>query len=460
MKKIPFFGLGLFLFLFSTNAQAQDCRKLFASGNLVGACKCFVKKAKDLGPGAKLSSDSRVSKGRFLRNGGICFKAVANRERNPSKASELLIQAVDPLELYLSEKLYENSSMKRATEKLLSEVRRQIGFASVTIIASNPGAKICWQNGSKSKCSTGAIWKTKLVPGAYTIRVTYPLKPPVTKSKQVKLSPRTDKTFLFTQPVKKIGLLSVATNDAKTMMYLSGGKLKSPLNHTGLFWTKKLTPGDYLLTIIFPGLKPIKKKIKIVESQTVPVIINKPGPPVLLIHTAPTNARVFIDGKYRGNTGIRLKLKPGTRKIELRKGCFLMFKKELQMAPNKEYNVSEILKRDPVYLDWLKKKREVKKQSKTFAWVMLFGGLALAGGGGAMYGLASGQHATANEWRGFNTKNYNDHAGLGNTFHTLGHVGVGIGAVVAGIGVVSLASGGGPGSQYDLPCKVPMRRSN
>jgi hypothetical protein len=440
---------GVVAFVLAAPAFAQQaCYGLFRKRDYSGASNCFMKEAKKLG--ANPTGSKLLQKGRLMRNAAISLDRGA-KNSSPAKAVGYKLRAITILQQYLKQKLYGNSStMKGATNKLLQKLQGSIGYARISIVTNHPKAKACITSKSVNKCNTGTFWNSKVLPGAYQIVVTYPLSPPVTRNKSITAAPRTQRTHVFTPPVKKLSLLSVVTNDAKATLLLKSKKLKAPKTHTGSSWTTELSPGPYQLMVIYPGQAPLKKTFTMQEGKPQVFVFTKPGPPVVVINTTPIYTQVFINGKYRGNTGIRLKLKPGTIKLELKRGCYVPFVKTMTVKANQEYAVSEILKRDPAYLAWKTKK---KSNSGTVIGVsVLIAGVVIGGVGGLMYGLSAGKHSEAIAARPSDFGAYQQLAGENNTYVTVGHIGAGLGAVGIGTGVFLLATQ----SSNKPSCQVPL----
>lgn len=432
------------------NAQAR-CYSLFSKRAFVQAANCFETEAKKMG--AAPQGTRRLKKGRMLRNAALCLDRAAKRS-NATRAAGLRIRAMGVLSRYLKQKLYPDGSTRAATRKLLGKLRRQIGYATLTIVTNQPNAKVCITGTDFRQCKTSAYWNIRLLPKNYQIEVTYPLSPPVTKRRSFKAIPRTQRTLVFSPPVNRKGLLSVVTGDPKATIILKGGKLKTPLTQTGGLWTKELAPGTYELMVIYPNVAPLKKRFVIKQGQPSAQVFTKPGPPVLVINTTPINAQVFINGRYMGNTGIRLKLTPGKTKVELKRGCYQLVSRTLNLKANTEEYLSVILKRDPAYVAW----RSSKKTggSSVLGWVLVGGGVALAGLGGAMQGLAGMRYNEGLQVRPLNFQEYQRLATENNAFGATAIGGFVAGGALLTIGIVSLAMAR-PKSRYDVPCQIRLK---
>lgn len=439
-------------FIFSVpSAFAADCYSLFRKKQFVQASQCFEQEAKAIG--AQPTGNNKIKKGRLLRNAALCLDRAAKRSGGTRAASHRS-KAIELLQLYLKEKLCGSSSTCRATQKMLRKVKSQIGYTRITLVTNHPKATACIKASGFNACQTGALWNTKLLPKTYTVSVTYPSNPPTTRTQNFTAVPHTQKTLMFTPPVKKIGLLSIVTSDPRANILLTGGSLKTPQKHVGALWTKELNEGRYEITVVYPGQSPIKRSVQITTGKASSELFTKPGPPVVIINTTPINAQVFVNGRYMGNTGLRLKLKPGTTKIEIKRGCYEPVTRTLQLAANKETYISVMLKRDPIYLAWSNKKNN--GSSGALGWASLIGGVALAGAGGAMYGVAGGKRKEALDVRPSNFKKYQGLASENNTFVTIGHIGLGLGVVGIGVGVATLLMSR-PQSKFSLACKVKLK---
>jgi hypothetical protein len=436
-------------------AQA-DCYQLFQRQQYEKAASCFVDLAQTMG--TPTTTDAKIRKGRLLRNAAMSLDRAA-KGNDARGAAIQRSNALGLLGRYLSEQLYESESQRKATEDLMAKMREQIGYARLVIVTNHQGAKICvHQEKASPQCQTGMLWETRLLPQTYQIEVTYPLDPPVSKRQTFEALPRTDRTLVFTPPIKQQGLLSIVTDDPQADITISGSNLKVPLTHRGANWSQNLMAGNYEVVIAYPGQAAMRQTFAIATGKPTILLFRKPGPPVLIVNTTPINAQVFIDGKYHGNTGLKLNLQPGVRQIELRRGCYQIIKRTLTMEANREYVVSEILQRDPVYLQW----QNTSKGPNTKAiagWSAMIAGVLLAGTAGIMHGLASSRQGDALNQRAYNFTGYKQLADEGNLYRTVGHTGIAIGTVGIGVGVGFILAAR-PQSRYDLACQIPIQKED
>ncbi len=450
-------GLGVvFCTLLCGFDASANCLTLFRQKKFEAASRCFVKQAEKVGPSGTLSSTQKIQKGRLLRNAALTLTRGA-KQSSSTRAAGMRSKAITLLKRYLSEGLFESSGMKSNTEKQLQALEKQIGYTNLTVVTNHPAAEICLQAGSFKKCKRAMLWTLKLLPKTYQTTVTYPLKPPVTQSKVLTALPRTRKTLVFTPPVKSESLLSIVTGDTGATMSLQNLKTKKSLVHRGGFWSKTLSPGVYQLKLIYPGRPAIQRTVTMKKGRPEILVFRKPGPPVLIINTTPINAQVYIDGKYRGNTGIKLKLKVGQRNVELRRGCFVIYKKMLTLKPNEERSLSVVLQRDAAYIKW--KKASKGSGGAIAGWSVLAVGALAAGTGGVMQGLASGKHGEALTVRGYDLNKFQTLADEGNTFRTVGYTGIAVGVVGIGVGIATLIATR-PVARTSIPCQVPLKEQN
>ncbi|HAA53323.1 MAG TPA: hypothetical protein DCE42_01125 [Myxococcales bacterium] len=445
--------LGVCLLCFAPlSAMAANCYKLYSGGQLGPAADCFALEGKSLGTG-KLGAATRFKKGRLLQNAIVLYSQAAKKASGPA-ATKLRLKGIQLFNVYRTERLHDNRAKLRQLSKLVSDMRRKVGFATLTILANHKQAKICVSGNLFQKCKTANTWTLRIQPGSFTIKLTYPLSPPVQKQQEVKLAPNQKLTKIFFPPVKKDGQLSVIANHPQTRMILAGGKLSTPKTHTGPFWALTLTQGTYKLQIIYPKMKPIIKTIEIKAGKTQTVMTNPPPPPVLNIVSVPRDARVFINGRYLGKTPFRQKIDVGTYNIELQKGCYLTATRSLKVSGDKAMDIKFSLKRDPVHQQWQQRKKTAPGK-QIIGWTTIAAGVVLGAGSVFLNVLANNEHTLAQNARPYDFEEFKSRGEQGNTFRTLGLAGGVAGTASLGFGIYSLVTAF-PAPEYRLPCKNKM----
>ena len=91
-------------------------------------------------------------------------------------------------------------------------------------------------------------------------------------------------------------------------------------------------------------------------------------------------------------------------------------------------------------------------------WTSLAIGVLVIGGAGAMHGVATTRQNEALDQRAYDFEGYQNLANSGNTFRSIGHVGIAVGTVGIGVGISALLLSRTP-SKYGLSCRVPIKET-
>jgi hypothetical protein len=400
-----------------------------------------------------LSSERRTEKGRLLRNGALSFVRAATKAKR-TEAAWMRERATQLLRLYDREKLYESEAVRRATLQLRQKIQAEIGYADLSIVTNNPQAKACLKGYRFQECKIQMIWNLRVRPGRYALEATYPGG--AVEKRALDLGPMQRETVVLSPPTAE-GQITIVSNAPNAMMRIEGGELSAPIMQTGNLWVPQLKPGSYVITITYPGQSPQSKPFIVAVGKPVALIFNPPGPPAVRVVTQPDGVSVFVGGQYRGKTDIRLLLKEGKQEIVLRKTCYLERKVSVEAIANQEKQVNLKMERDPAFLVWQKNQQGLRGR-QIFGWSMLAGGIVIGGVGGAMHGVATIRHNDAEARRAAPSTfaQYQSLAEEGNTFRTIGHVGVGVGGAAVIVGVVGLfLAQSTPLSE--VPCKVRLQ---
>ena len=96
-----------------------------------------------------------------------------------------------------------------------------------------------------------------------------------------------------------------------------------------------LDAGTHDLKLSKDGYKDVHDKFNITTGINTPLSYTLlSSDRHIIISSNPSNARVYIDGEYRGSTPLTIKEKPGTYKLELKKYDYKKFKKKITVSEN------------------------------------------------------------------------------------------------------------------------------
>ena len=96
-----------------------------------------------------------------------------------------------------------------------------------------------------------------------------------------------------------------------------------------------LDAGTHNLKLSKDGYKDVHDKFNITTGINTPLSYTLlSSDKHIIISSNPSNARVYIDGEYRGSTPLTIKEKPGTYKLELKKYDYKKFKKKITVSEN------------------------------------------------------------------------------------------------------------------------------
>ncbi|TNE44697.1 MAG: PEGA domain-containing protein [Deltaproteobacteria bacterium] len=446
--------LSLLVWLSWSSVAWADCYRLYRNNQPEQAGDCFVESARKLGSGKGLSEAQRLRKGRLLRNAALCFDKVA-KNLPVENASVLREKAIAQLSLALKEDLLEGVTGKQEALALRSRIEKSIGRMELTLLTGRSDASVCVSAKGWKSCQVGAIWKLKLLPRTHKVVVRY--KGGEQQSRTLSPKPFGRIAMVFA-PKERASATTVVTNHPEATLTLLSSVLVKPIVAKGEAFSKELKPGTYKLKVLYPNGQSLQRTLKVVEGKPRVVVLRPPGPPVLVVNTTPINAQVYVDGKYRGNSSLRLVLQPGTRTVELRRGCFHIVKRTMEAKANQTYTIASVLKREAVYLQWLNTKQRGPRMMP-IGWVVLASGALIAGVGGLMHGLANDRHEQALQARPIRFDTYQQQATEGNTFRTVGYVGLGLGVLGLGAGVTTLLMSRTQ-TKFQLPCRVRIKPSN
>lgn len=140
----------------------------------------------------------------------------------------------------------------------------------------------------------------------------------------------------------KEGTLRLASTPAGARIFLNGeSRGITPLE-------LKIPPGEHMLKLSLENHQEWEERIRIAEGRDYPVNVTlKPivRESVLSLTSVPSNASVFIDGTAKGKTPLRLKLPPGSYKVQLKLSRYRDWESSVQLIADEEYPLKVTLTR-------------------------------------------------------------------------------------------------------------------
>ncbi len=372
-------------------AVNANCTTLFQQKKYDKAAACFRKEAQRLGAGATLSQIQRWSKGRLLRNAATCYKQAAHRA-TPAQAAFWREQAMLLWKKYQAEKLYENQSRRQEADRQIQSLRREIGYATLTMKVVGDAANICLHGYRFKRCQKGKQWRVEVRPGSLRI-----------------LGQR--------------------------------GKQRTQIKLT-------LAPGSKVSRILQIG--PVIGRKRPVPKR--PVLVS------LRIQSNPSGATVFLAGRRVGKTPLSHKLSKSLHSIRVSLPCYRDQMISLKNGASRTLSVT--LKPSSKYTQWLASQKS-SGAHRIWGWVVLSSGVAAVVLGTVGQIVASNEHAKAENQKLVytNAKDvkvmnaaaalYEQTASNGNTWRTVGYIGLGVGVAGIGVGLTRLLTLS-PGSKK--PC--------
>jgi hypothetical protein len=164
--------------------ERARCVDLFKQKEFNKAADCFENTAKKLGDSASLSSAVKSEKGQYLRNAAAALDKAATKEKQSEIAAFLRERAIQLLQQYQKEQLFETDNRKLTALAQQTSIHKKIGYASLAIVTNSDQATILLEGYRFAQRATGN-WNQSMRPGPYKITVTYQGKPSIIREIRV-----------------------------------------------------------------------------------------------------------------------------------------------------------------------------------------------------------------------------------------------------------------------------------
>lgn len=433
---------------------AESCGKLFSEKKFTEASSCFVRLAK--------ATATAQEKGRFLRNAIISLESQGKALRAPIQRAYTCHQILKLLKAHERQRLpFRDGSEKRQYEQKKQTCLKRAGYGQITVVSRHEKAKICVTGGADQRtprCQVGSVHTfQRLLPGAYNVNVAYPLNPPMSATRAMKLGLDQKLNLLFDPPYVP---LNIVTNDAKARVEVSSRILSSIRVKVGKKVQFRLPLGSHKVRVFYPNYPPKTKQVRLSSTSPDSLVFSPPPPVWIQVKSEPVGTKVYINKTYYGQTPLRLRLQAGGYQMELLRPCFLgqtrSIKVQAQTSGDQVYSFK--LLRDPVW----KLQRADESQKRVVAWSALgvAGGVLGVSVGLLIYGQIQVGDAKAileGKSNNFNIidnpDKYKEFATSGNTFTGTSLVGFGLSAAIAGFGFYYMLSAS-PKPESQLLCQT------
>ncbi len=445
----------LFAFVCVGEAWAADCVQFFRKGQPKEAGECFQKQADDLGESSKLPPIMRYRKGRLMLNAARLYVRAAEQSKNKEEQIGLYNRALGLYRRYMAEELFESEPRKREMQREMKKLEALVPATPValprveppkakvqsklTILSGDEKALICVSKESgMRRCQKGAAWTLGLSPGPYLLSAEYPSSTPQTRLFTMKAGHRA--TYAFAPPYGETPV-TIETQDKQARLTLEGGPLLAPLTAQTARWEVRLQPGRYRLMVAHPQSAPYPRSFQVIQGT--PLQIDVPRPSIQLrLTSTPPQAQIFVDGVYSGLTPSKLFVSRGSYTLKIKRVCYRSVERRVD-AEEGGAHIPFFLEKDAETQSWLQKKQRSRLHPAAI-WVPFFAGLALVGLGGLGYGMGASAHQEATRQRRLyeNAQTgmepyavaYENAARSGNSFVTMGHLGMVLGLIGMGVG--------------------------
>ncbi|MCB9640550.1 MAG: PEGA domain-containing protein [Myxococcales bacterium] len=442
-----FAGLLCLSYVFPSQAKAQDlkrCAALFRQRLLVPAAECFLQMADLLGESGKIKPIERFKKGRLLLNAARLFNRASKKSATSDEKLLLFERSLKLFDRYLQEKLFETQVRRRSILSERGRLLKKHLFAKLRVYAYHPKAQICVQGAKQIKrCQTSYLWDFYLPEGAYKIALTYPDSAPIYRT--VKLEATETYNHGFSPPFHE-SFVEFSTDDNATQLLLRGAALLEPLRGKGKLWRVKLPPGPYTVEIRYPKALPFQRTFQVSLAEK--LVLRYPRPTAkIIITSSPSQAQVFIEELYSGQTPLTLLVPEGDFLLHVRSFCHKTLQKKVTVLPKSSYKLHLQLTAEDKYNTW-KRYQTSLPQKRILGWSAIVGGLFLAGLATGSYIAGNISYRDALQQRAlyYSTRTnfdqhieaYASHAQAANLWTTVGHISAPLGAVAIGLGIHQL----------------------
>ncbi len=223
--KLGYHTLGLCLVgcLFASSAWSIEvdvlCVKFYQSMQFRKAALCFRSLSDAMGDLRRLKRRQRLQKGRYLRNAAMSFQRAATQQTKPPLQLVLKEQALRLYKHILRGRLCETASRCKRLQKRMTDLKKSIGYASLSIQVVGRVKRISVYGFHFSHQISGS-WKGSLRPGRYKVVVVYPQS--LAQEKALTLKPGESQQFVV-RPLRRQAPRQTRVPTYSWVGYIGGG---------------------------------------------------------------------------------------------------------------------------------------------------------------------------------------------------------------------------------------------
>jgi len=434
----------LLFLLFTTSAYAAkaNCKGYFANQQYTRAASCFLRQSESIPLSPKSSPISRYRKGRLLRNASICLEKAAQKSKDPQQAAFLREKGLMVITKYLRKKLFEINIREKQAQQMRKTFLKRIQYATI-ILHAQYGTSICLRGFRYKRCFNKTSWSGRLRPGKWDIHITFSNKAESVRT--IILKPEATQRKRFKRPTAKVPL-TMLTGSNKAKLTLNSLSLERTLHHTGSKWSLSLLPSRYHVTLTYPGQKSWTRTF-VLHRQQPKTFSWGPKSPGLVLTSQPKGTSIRIKGIEQGKTPLRLLLQKGQHTIVSKSPCYQ--EKKTRVIFTSLTKRFLVLKQKPGRMlesHILYSKLVSSQRTFGIASFVTGGTLLLFGVTGQLIATSFHNQARGTEQQFQNkpipqlASEYQQQASTGNTWRTLGTVGLGAAGLGIGLGIWRMAT--------------------
>jgi len=166
-------------------ASEQPCRKQVKARRFLKAAACYAQLYKRVDKHPQWRKDAPLYKDRFLRHAALCYRLAAKDQPRQGVKGFLKEQAIKLLQTSFEQGFCEASQRCRANRLLADQLKREIGYAPLTVLTENRQTKITVK-GYRFREERYQNYTRKVRPGRYELTITHPTRGAKTRSITVK----------------------------------------------------------------------------------------------------------------------------------------------------------------------------------------------------------------------------------------------------------------------------------
>jgi hypothetical protein len=357
----------------------------------------------------------------------------------------------------------------RATQTL----SHQLGRIAEVAVQCNVPATIEVDNVEAAKAPLAG--PLKLAGGSHIIGAIAAGYTPQRKQVTVAGGARSSVEFNLTPMEGRLAHLSLKSKLPSADVLLDG----ELVGRTPLMSSLTLMPGSHKVELVRPGYRTARTELTLGDGATGEIALEpeedrtevaRIGGDLRLAITE-TEALVTVDGTPRGPYSVALRLAPGTHHLLIERGGFRPLERDVDVASGQTTVI-------PIALDPTPEMRELyvgrARSQRTWSWIGIGGGLALAGGGTGFLVYNAGAKSDARADRDAAVGRLDRREGVCDTSSiggnaqacneailsaqdkfdgakgrdVIGYIGIGVGAAATGLGLYFLLTGDNP-NKYD-----------